>query len=129
MNISHECFFHYTGCPYIIELNLTFYSFTFKAIHGLAPEYICSMIKIKQGGRHNLRFNTEILLQPPGRLTKKTLGDSALVSAAPNLWNKLPIGIRRQENFITFKKQLKTYFFLKKSLIVVDYYLYIYKHI
>ena len=42
---------------------------------------------------------------------KKTLGDRAFVSAAPNLWNKLPIGIRRQDNFITFKKQLKTYFF------------------
>ena len=82
----------------------------------MAPEYICSMIKTKQGGRYNLRFNTEILLQPPARLTKKTLGDSALVSAAPNLWNKLPMGIRRQENFITFKKQLKTYFFLKNRL-------------
>ena len=77
----------------------------------MAPEYICSMIKIKQGERYNLRSNTEILLQPPVRLTKKILGDRAFVSAAPNLWNKLPIGIRRQEDFVTFKKQLKTYFF------------------
>ena len=83
----------------------------FKAIHGMAPEYICSMIKIKQGGRYNLRSNTEILLQPHVRLTKKTLGDKAFVSAAHNFWNKLSIGIRRQDNFITFKKQLKTYFF------------------
>ena len=77
----------------------------------MAPEYICSMIMIKQGGRYNLRSNTEILLQPPVRLTKKTLGDRAFVSAAPNLWNKHPVGIKRQEKFITFKKQLKTYFF------------------
>ena len=69
------------------------------------------MIKIKQGGRYNLRSNTEILLQPPVILTKKTLGDRTFVSAAPNLWNKLPIEIRRQENFIIFKKQLKSYFF------------------
>ena len=65
--------------------------FTFKAIHGMAPEYICSMIKIKQDGRYNLRSNTEILLQPPVRLAKKTQGDRAFESAAPNLWNKLKV--------------------------------------
>ena len=96
--------------PVYYRIHFKILLFTFKDIHGMATEYICSMIKIKQGGRYNLRSNTEILLQPPARLTKKTLGDRAFVSAAPNLWNKLPIGIRRQENFITFKKQLKTYF-------------------
>ena len=97
--------------PVYYRIHFKILLFTFKAIHGMAPEYICSMIKIKQGGRYNLRSNTEIFLQPPFRLTKKTLGDRAFVSAAPNLWNKLPIGIRRQDDFITFKKQLKTYFF------------------
>ena len=97
--------------PVYYRIRFKILLFTFKAIHGMAPEYICSMIKIKQGGRYNLRSNTEISLQPPVSLTKKTLGDRAFVSAAPNLWNKIPIGIRRQDNFITFKKQHKTYFF------------------
>ena len=97
--------------PVYYRIHFKILLFTFKAIHGMAPEYICSMIKIKQGGRYNLRSNTEILLQPHVRLTKKTLGDRAFVSAAHNFWNKLSIGIRRQDNFITFKKQLKTYFF------------------
>ena len=97
--------------PVYYRIHFKILLFTFKAIHGIAPEYICSMIKIKQGGRYNLRSNTEILLQPPVMLTKKTLGDRTFVSAAPNLWNKLPIEIRRQENFIIFKKQLKSYFF------------------
>ena len=107
--------------PVYYRIHFKILLFTFKAIHGMAPEYICSMIKIKQGGRYNLRSNTEMLLQPPVRLTKKTPGDRAFVSAAPNLWNKLPIGIRRQENFIIFKKQLKSYFFLKSLIIVGDY--------
>ena len=59
--------------PLYYRINFKILLFTFKAIHGLAPEYVCSMIKIKQGGRYNLRSNTEILLQSPARLTKKTL--------------------------------------------------------
>ena len=78
--------------PVYYRIHFKILLFSFKAIHGMAPEYI-------------------ILLQPTARLTKKTLGDRAFVSAAPNLWNKLPIGIRRREDFFTFKKQLKTYFF------------------
>ena len=76
----------------------------FKPIHGMTPEYICLMIKIKQGGRYNLRPNTKMLLQPPVRLTKKTLGDKAFVSAAPNLWNKLPIGIKKTRHFYYFRE-------------------------
>ena len=65
--------------PLYYRINFKILLFTFKAIHGLAPEYVCSMIKIKQGGQYNLRSNTEILLQSPARLTKKTLGDRAFV--------------------------------------------------
>ena len=61
--------------PVYYRIHFIILLFTFKAIHGMAPEYICSMIKIKQGGRYNLRSNTEISFQPPVRLTKKTLGE------------------------------------------------------
>ena len=51
---------HWLPVYYIIHFKILL--FTFKAIHGMAPEYICSMIKIKQGGRYNLRSNTKVLL-------------------------------------------------------------------
>ncbi|CAH3028999.1 unnamed protein product [Porites evermanni] len=40
-----------------------------------------------------------------------TLGDRAFSSAAPNLWNNLPLHIRLEDNFERFKSLLKTHFF------------------
>ena len=35
---------------------------------------------------------------------KKTLGDRAFSNAAPKIYNSLPVSIRSEENFKTFKK-------------------------
>ena len=45
----------------------------FKAIYGVAPFYICNLIKIKERTRYNLRSSKELLLEPPLVKTKKTL--------------------------------------------------------
>ena len=41
----------------------------------------------------------------------KCLGDHTFSSVAPNLWNDLPVHIRKEENFIRFKSLLKTHIF------------------
>ena len=43
--------------------------------------------------------------------THKCAGDRAFSVAAPQLWNKLPIYIRRAPNVDTFKTLVKTYLF------------------
>ena len=52
-----------------------------------------------------------MLLEDYSARSKKTLGDRTFKVAAPRIWNILPKDIRKQDNFYTFKKQLKTYYF------------------
>ena len=61
---------------------------TFKAIHGLAPKYLCDLLTFKSPS-YNLRSSGSILLPMP-TVRSKTLGDRAFMVAAPTLWNSLP---------------------------------------
>ena len=63
----------------------------FKAIHGLAPEYISNLLVIKRKSSDNLRSNSGILLEPPRGKMLATLGERAFQAAAPHLWNELPL--------------------------------------
>ena len=76
----------------------------FKAINGLAPNYISNLVNILCPSKYLLRRNNEILLEP-----YKTLGDRAFAVAAPRLFNSLPGEIRHQTCFNTFKTNVKTY--------------------
>ena len=85
--------------------------FTFKAIYGHAPGYLIDLIAIKEQPRYNLRSASGLILKYPSLKLKKTLGDRAFSSAAPNLWNNLPLHIRLEDNFERFKSLLKTHLF------------------
>ena len=54
---------------------------TFKAIHGLAEEYISDLISVRDVSKYNGGF---VLHQPSARL-RKTLGVRSFTSAAPTL--------------------------------------------
>jgi hypothetical protein len=97
--------------PIRYRVNYKILILTFKAIHGLAPEYICSLISISEQLRYSLRPNSGLLLNQPSSKLKKTLGDRSFTSAAPTLGNKLPLHIRNINNFIGFKNILKTHVF------------------
>ena len=59
----------------------------FKAINGLAPNYISNLVNILCPSKYLFRRNNEILLEPYNGKTKKTLGDKAFAMAAPSLFN------------------------------------------
>ena len=65
----------------------------------------------KEQPRYNLRSANCLVLKYPSLKLKKTLGDRAFSSAAPNLWNNLPLHIRLEDNFERFKSLLKTHLF------------------
>ena len=50
------------------------------------------------------------LLVPAYARCLPTLGDRAFQSAAPKLWNSLPVEIRNIQTLTSFKRGLKTYF-------------------
>ena len=82
---------------------------TFKAIHGLAPKYLCDLLTFKSSS-YNLRSSDSILLSMPA-VRSKTLGDRAFMVAAPRLWNSLPKDLRAITNVNSFKAHIKTYLF------------------
>ena len=80
-------------------------------IYGHAPGYLIDLIAIKEQPRYNFRSASGLILKYPRKKKKKTLGDRSFSSAAPNLWNNLPLHTRLEDNFERFKSLLKTHLF------------------
>ena len=81
----------------------------FKALNGLAPSYIRSMLTLYEPGR-NLRSAGRQLLKPKvARLTKT--GGRAFSVCAPTMWNSLPEDLRKCSSINGFKSGLKTFLF------------------
>ena len=88
-------------CVYIcIYMYIYILLITYKSIHGLAPEYLTELIKLKTSGRYHLRSCDKLLLDCPRIKTRVTLGDRSFAIAAPTLWNSLPMEVRYLGNNI-----------------------------
>ena len=85
----------------------------YKALNGQAPNYLSELISFRSHSyAHNLRSTQDkLLLKLPHLRTKVTLGDRAFSCAAPKLWNKLPLEIRKAPTVTIFKHLLKTHLF------------------
>ena len=68
---------------------------TYKALHGMAPSYICELIKPRQRRGMSMRSDEAIVLCVPPNPRLPSYGDRAFYIAAPVLWNVLPISIRQ----------------------------------
>ena len=97
--------------PVTYRVNFKIAMLARKCIYGNAPEYLKDLIKVKSTTRYNLRSDGEMLLEDYSARSKKTLGDRTFKVAAPRIWNILLKDIRKQDNYYTLKKQLKTYYF------------------
>ena len=82
---------------------------TFKALHGLAPEYIACLLHVYAPSRNLRSVNSSTLVVPSARL--KYYGDRAFVHCAPLLWNQMPFKMRAETDINSFKRLLKTYLF------------------
>ncbi len=108
MSTSPLFWHHFTGCQYILGLNLKFL-FVFKSLNGLAPPYISELLHPYMP-THSLRSADQLLLNVP-KTKRKLRGDRAFAVAAPKLWNDLPLPIRQVSSLSLFKSTLKTYLF------------------
>ena len=99
--------------PIKYRINFKILLITYKAQHGLAPNYITELITVKPLSCYNLRSDGELFLQRPTIQSSATLGDRSFALAAPTLWNELPTEIRHANSILTFKKLLKTFLFKK----------------
>ena len=79
---------HWLPIKYRIEFKILL--ITFKAIHGMAPDYNCKLISRKKSKGYSLRSSKKVMLEVPKGKRLPTLGDRAFCYAAPKLWNNLP---------------------------------------
>ena len=85
----------------------------FKAIHGMAPEYVSDLIQ-PYVPSYSLRSKNQGLLVEPADLRLAAFGRRHFPYAAPHAWNKLPVSLTTcMSYFPTFKQQLKSLLFAK----------------
>ena len=77
-----------------------------KALNGKAPHYISELLQVYTPSR-NLRSSSMLLLIEPK--SRHSWGDRSFSSAAPRIWNSLPLNLRSCVCTTKFKSLLKTY--------------------
>ena len=101
---------HWLPIEYRIEFKIVL--FTFKALNNKAPKYVSDMLCQKQNSSRAMRSNNQNLLVLP-KISTNTFGKRSFYFAAPYLWNKLPVSLRKCTCLNSFKTLLKTHLFRK----------------
>ena len=101
---------HWLPVKYRIEFKIAL--LVYKALHGMAPDYIIELLLRKPNSRYKLRSDDQGLLFIP-KTRDKTLGDRAFAHSALLIWNMIPYRIRISKTIESFKSQLKTFLFKK----------------
>ena len=86
--------------------------YVFKALHGQVPIYIRNLLEVYTP-RRQLRSQDECFPLVVPKTRTVTYGDRCFMTAAPKLWNALPNNLRSCETLPSFKRALKTHFFMK----------------
>ena len=95
--------------PISQRLNFKILLYVYKALHGLAPEYLTGMLQPYVTARALRSTHQGLLLEP--RVRRQHYGGRAFAAAAPRLWNSLPTSVRAAETLDIFKSRLKAYLF------------------
>ena len=86
--------------------------FVHKCLFGCAPAYLKNLLTPLNHQRENLRSENANMLHVP--FTRSSyVKECAFSFAAPTLWNSLPLCLREEQNFESFKANLKTFLFRK----------------
>ncbi len=82
---------------------------TYKALNGLAPQYLSEILSHYSPSRPLRSQNSGRLIIP--RISKSTAGGRSFSYLAPKLWNNLPNTVREADTLCQFKSRLKTHLF------------------
>lgn len=82
---------------------------TYKALNGLAPQYLSELLTHYSPSRLLRSQNSGQLIIP--RISKSTAGGRSFSYLAPKLWNNLPNIVREADTLCQFKSRLKTHLF------------------
>ena len=90
---------------------------TFKALNGMAPQYISELLTPYKSARTTLRSSNKLLLQVPC-YHLKTYGYRSFQVTASILWNSLSLTIKNSISVNNFKSVLKQFYSNKFWLII-----------
>ncbi len=82
---------------------------TYKALNGLAPQYLSELLSHYSPPRPLRSQNSGNLIIP--RISKSTAGGRSFFYLAPKLWNNLPNTFQEGDTLSQFKSRLKTHLF------------------
>ena len=85
----------------------------FKSLHGCATSYSSDACKSAPEASRRLRSSGAITCVIPWSRTR--LGDRSFDVAGPRLWNKLHASLLSSGSLCQFRRQLKTFLFVKDS--------------
>lgn len=95
--------------PIVERCQLKILILTFKALHNVAPQYICELLNWYKPTRNLRSINTTSLV--PNRNKTVRYGKRLIDTSAAQLWNTLPQNIKCTLNIKTFKYLVKQYLY------------------
>ena len=92
--------------------------YTYKALHGLAPGYLCELVVLYAPQIVLRSAESTLLMVPPGKHSK--YGFRSFVRASDNRWNSLrgerAAWLKNSPTVESFKRNIKTYLFCEQFL-------------
>ena len=95
--------------PVDVRIDFKVLLLVYKALNGLAPQYIRDLLQEYQPSRQ-LRSSSRDMLEIPKSRTVR-YGDRSFAVCAPKIWNNLPLAVRQCVSVSCFKSNLKTHLF------------------
>ncbi len=98
---------HWLPIKYRIDLKILL--ITYKALNGLAPQYLSELLSHYSPPRPLRSQNSGHLIIP--WISKSTAEGRSFFYLAAKLWNNLPNTVREEDTLCQFKSRLNTYLF------------------
>ena len=83
----------------------------FKCINNIAPDYLSSLIMLRNPNRYSVRMDNDYYLLEMNSFANVKRVEGAFSYQAPEVWNNLPYEIRSLNELSKFKIALKTFYF------------------
>ena len=85
----------------------------FKIVNGIAPEYLCDLVKITRGNNavSRTRMASDDSLMKLPKMSRLKASNRRFSNYAPESWNSLPEYLRRFEDPAVSKGKLKNYLY------------------
>ncbi len=91
------------------RIDLKILLITYKALNGLAPQYLSELLSHYSPPRPLRSQDSGYSIIP--RISKSTAGGRSFFYLAPKLWNNIPNTVREADTLCQFKSRLKTHLF------------------